>query len=101
MGKKLGDGHLKAMVRQGLAELRGAFYAGSNVAQPTEAGMLGRPTPGEIANERDESGADGREGGGRASVLKDALERAKGWVSNRGDREPGRENPEVSHGDRE
>jgi hypothetical protein len=103
MGKKLGDGHMKAMGRQGLAELRAAFYTGSNIAQPTEAGIFGRPTPGEIANEREESrfGADGREAEGRPSVLKDALERAQGWGSNRGDREVGRENPEVGQGDRE
>ena len=46
---KIGSGHAKAMFRQGLAELRGALYADSNVAQPTEYGVYGKETPSEVA----------------------------------------------------
>ena len=49
---KLGAGHASAMARQGLAELRAAFYADSNVAQPTEYGMYGKPTPQEIVSDK-------------------------------------------------
>lgn len=46
--QKWGTEHARAMLRQGLAELRGVFYADSNVAQPTEYGMFGTKTPGEV-----------------------------------------------------
>jgi hypothetical protein len=49
---KLGAGHASAMARQGLAELRAALYADSNVAQPAEYGMYGRPTPQEIVDDK-------------------------------------------------
>jgi hypothetical protein len=48
---KLGAGHMAAMARQGLAELRAALYPESNIAQPTEYGMAGRPTPQEIVGD--------------------------------------------------
>ena len=47
----IGAGHAKAMLRQGLDELRAAMYTESNVAQPTEYGMYGTPLPSEIAAE--------------------------------------------------
>ena len=49
---KIGAGHASAMFRQGLRELRGALYPSSNVAQPTEYGMAGTLTPGEVADSR-------------------------------------------------
>ncbi len=49
---KIGTGHAEAMFRQGLAELRGAFYSESNVAQPAQYGLYGTRTPGEIAEAR-------------------------------------------------
>ena len=49
---KLGAGHMAAMARQGLAELRAALYPESNIAQPTEYGMAGRPTPQEIVKDK-------------------------------------------------
>lgn len=56
-GPAWGQTHLGGMARQGLAELRGAFYAESNVAQPTDYGIYGRATPGETADlRREESG---------------------------------------------
>jgi hypothetical protein len=50
---KIGSGHARAMAKLGLAELRGAFYPSSNVAQPTEYGIFGKETPGEVAQLRE------------------------------------------------
>lgn len=49
---KIGEGHAEAMFRQGLRELRGALYPESNVAQPSEYGIYGTRTPGEVAEDR-------------------------------------------------
>lgn len=67
-GPKIGEGHASAMLRQGLKELRGALYPDSNVVQPTEYGVYGTKTQGEIADER--SGID------RKSTLDAHVERA-------------------------
>jgi hypothetical protein len=50
---KIGSGHFRGMMKQGLAELRAAMYPESNVAQPTELGIFGRETPGEVAMSRE------------------------------------------------
>lgn len=50
---KIGSGHVRAMGKLGLAELRGALYPNSNVAQPTEYGVFGKETPGEVAQSRE------------------------------------------------
>jgi hypothetical protein len=49
---KIGEGHASAWMRQGLRELRGAFYPESNIATNTEYGIFGTRTPGEIAADR-------------------------------------------------
>src|SRR5437667_9667731 len=49
---KIGSGHLGAMWRQGLAELRAVLYPESNVAQPPQYGIYGTRTPGEVAEAR-------------------------------------------------
>jgi hypothetical protein len=49
---KIGTGHFSAWFRQGMAELRAAMYPESNVAQPTQYGMVGTKTPGEVSAER-------------------------------------------------
>jgi hypothetical protein len=49
---KIGTGHASAFFRQGLRELRAAFYPESNVAQQSEYGLYGTRTPGEIAESR-------------------------------------------------
>lgn len=51
-GPKIGSGHASAMFRQGLSELRAALYTDSNLAQPTEYGIAGTLTPGEVADSR-------------------------------------------------
>ena len=49
----IGTGHASAMFRLGLKELRelGNLH-GSNIAQPTEMGLFGTITPGEVAAAR-------------------------------------------------
>ncbi len=71
---KIGEGHASAMLRQGLKELRGALYPDSNVAQPTEYGMYGTKTQGEIADER--SGVDPH----TRSTLDEHVQRAESQV---------------------
>lgn len=86
---KIGAGHAKAILNLGLNELRGLVYPESNVAQPLEYGIFGKPTPGEIADGRRESGRE-MEGEGQPSVLAereaDIQSRARGE-----DRQPSRE----------
>ncbi len=52
---KIGSGHMSAMARQGLRELRAAFYPESNIAQPPVYGMAGELTPSEIRDAREQS----------------------------------------------
>jgi hypothetical protein len=49
---KFGSEHVRAMWRLGLHELRAALYSDSNIAQPTEAGIIGTATPGEVQSRR-------------------------------------------------
>lgn len=49
---KIGTGHVSAMFRQGLSELRAAMYPDSNVAQPPQYGLYGTKTPGEVMEEK-------------------------------------------------
>jgi len=55
---KIGEGHAKAIFNLGLNELRAAIYPESNIAQPPEYGVFGKPTPGEIADGRRASGRE-------------------------------------------
>jgi hypothetical protein len=50
--RKIGAGHTMGMLRLGFSEIRSLPYNGSNIAQPTEYGIFGRETPGEIAESR-------------------------------------------------
>jgi hypothetical protein len=73
---KIGAGHAAAMLRQGIAELRGAFYNDySNVAQPPQYGLYGTRTPGEVADAREpkERNADEEP----KSILGDSLRQAE------------------------
>lgn len=72
---KIGSGHLRAMGKQGLAELRAAFYPGSNIAQPTEYGIFGRETPGEVSAERGAEPARDEEKSVLAKELREARAR--------------------------
>lgn len=78
---KIGAGHLAAMGRLGLHELRSAFYPESNVAQRSEYGLYGTMTPGEVAEARrpdEESSPNKEEGEGKkeeGSILQRELRR--------------------------
>jgi hypothetical protein len=73
---KIGAGHLSAMARLGLREMRGAMYPESNVAQPNaEYGLYGTRTPGEVAEARRLDGLDGDQE--QSSVLADRLRQAE------------------------
>jgi hypothetical protein len=67
---KIGAGHVSAMFRQGLAELRGALYPESNVAQPPQYGIYGTKTPGEVMQEKQ---AEGRDPDEQPSVLEERM----------------------------
>lgn len=84
---KIGEGHFAAWMRQGLRELRAAFYPDSNVAQAPEYGLYGTRTPGEVAEARRAGERDMEEehSGSRGSVLGDRLREAEGR-SDRDDR---------------
>lgn len=88
---KIGAGHASAMWRQGLAELRAAFYPESNIAQPTQYGIYGTLTPGEVADSRKpEAGRDRDEEPHRASA-----ELGKQPAVEREQREPPAHEPEM------
>jgi hypothetical protein len=61
------------MLKLGLSELRAAFYPGSNIAQPTEYGVFGKETPGEVADMREGDRVRDEE----RSVLGEKLEAAE------------------------
>jgi len=81
---KIGAGHADAMFRQGLAELRGALYPESNVAQPPQLGLYGTATQREVYDGKQ---ADAREADERAeSVFEVRLQQDRARGGN-GDRE--------------
>ena len=61
--RKAGEGHLGAMARLGLRELRELGNPGGNIAQPSEYGLYGTLTPGEVAESRRHDGRDLEEEG--------------------------------------
>lgn len=74
---KIGEGHLGAMGRLGLSELRAAAYPESNVARHGEYGLYGTLTPGEVAEARRGEDRDFHEEKPRDSVLGDRMQQAK------------------------
>lgn len=76
--RKAGAGHAAAMWRLGLREIREVGNPGGNVAQPSEYGLYGTMTPGEVAESRrgDERDLED-ESPNRDSVLADRLRQAR------------------------
>lgn len=76
---KFGAGHVGAMARQGLKELRAALYPESNVAQGQEYGLYGTLTPGEVADTRKQEERDANEEplSGLAKRLAEAMARVE------------------------
>lgn len=81
---KIGAGHASAMYRQGLAELRGAVYPSSNIAQPPQYGLYGTRTPGEVMEDKELTVKDPDEV--RRSVLDEKLRDAEARQKPREDR---------------
>ena len=96
---KVGVGTWGAMVRQGFKEIRAALYPDSNIAQPTEHGIYGTATQGEIAQNR-------REEQPKRSTLDEHVQRAESEVEQkqqsraRGSRENGSQEQQTER-DRE
>lgn len=88
---KIGAGHLQAMGRLGLAELRAAVFPGSEIAQ-SDPGIYGSATQSEVvAQRRDEMQSPA---GDRSSVIDDRLKEAERQAgAQRG--APGRESPSL------
>jgi hypothetical protein len=82
---KIGEGHLSAMARLGLKEVRGAMYTGSNVAQPSEYGIFGTKTPGEVAEDRRDNGRNLEEEStpASASMVNERLKQGESRISQR------------------
>ena len=81
----IGAGSFEAWMRQGLKELRGALYPESNVAQPTEHGMYGTVTPGEVRDQRREEARGVEEDKG--SILADREQLAEARAREEMDRD--------------
>ncbi len=88
---KIGEGHLAAMGRLGLRELRAATYPDGNVAQPSEYGLYGTQTPGEVAEARREGHElEEEKGSSRGSILDERVREAEAReLSGRGDKDMG------------
>jgi hypothetical protein len=74
----IGEGHFSAMARQGLKELRAAFYPNSNVAAITEYGVYGTKTPGEVAQDRKASPEPDEEKQKGNSLLGERIQQMEG-----------------------
>lgn len=89
---KIGDGHASAMWRLGWKEIReAAHFQGSNVAQPSEYGLYGTRTPGEIADDRRVLDRDFDEESHRDSVIDERLRQAEQSRDDRDDRDASRD----------
>lgn len=88
----IGSGHVRAMARLGLAEIRAALYPESNIAQPTEYGLFGRETPGEVAMQREGPPGDQEP----KSVLAERLEEVAAKQRAEGPRDDKSQEPERS-----
>jgi hypothetical protein len=90
---KIGDGHVAAMGRLGVHELRNSLFTESNVAQKNpEYGAYATATPGEVTEARREDRPDFAEDktGDRGSILGDRIRQAEGRdVQGRDDKDMG------------
>jgi hypothetical protein len=78
MDRKIGEGHLAAMGRLGLKELRNALNPSRESVADTEIGLVGTATQGEIANARGGPGQGQEQETSRgASSLDDLRAQAK------------------------
>jgi hypothetical protein len=85
MGRKIGEGHLEAMGRLGLKELRNAMTPSRESVADSEIGLYGTQTQGEIAQARGGpgQGLEQESPGSYQSMLRDAS-RGAGQEQDRG-----------------
>lgn len=74
---KIGSEHFMAMMRTGLNEVRALLYPESNVAQPTELGVFGTKTSGEVTVARREAVLEQEVEQPQPSILNRKLEQSK------------------------
>lgn len=92
--QKIGAGHLSAMARLGLAELRSAMYTQSNVVQQhSPYGVWGTKTPGEVMQDREGETRDPDE---RPSILNERLKQVEQTIAEQ-DVQFDRQTPEPEH----
>jgi hypothetical protein len=90
---KIGEGHLAAMGRLGLKELRNALNPSKESVADTEMGLVGTATQGEIANARSGAG-DGPEQ--ESMTLNDLRSAAQDQAKEQNNQ--GKDGPDQSHG---
>jgi hypothetical protein len=89
---KIGDGHAAAMWRLGWREIRElGHFQGSNVSQPSELGLYGTATPGEISDNRKILDRDFDEVPQNDSVIDERLRQAEQSRDDHDDRDNSRE----------
>ena len=88
MARKIGEGHLAAMARLGLKELRNALNPSRESVADSEIGLYGTATQGEIAQARDGNG-DGPEQESPTKTL--SLDDLREYAKERSEDDRGRE----------
>jgi hypothetical protein len=91
---KIGEGHLAAMGRLGLKELRNALNPSKESVADTEIGLAGTATQGEIANARSGPG-DGPE---QESMTLNDLRSAAQQDQAKEQNNPGKDGPDQARG---
>lgn len=75
---KIGAGHAGGMFRKGLEEVRAvAYFSESNIAQPSNYGLFGTQTPGEVAEARRGDERDVEEEPQQGSIVAQCLRQAE------------------------
>jgi hypothetical protein len=90
---KIGDGHLEAMARLGLKELRNALNPSKESVADSEIGLYGSQTQGEIANARSGAGDGPEQESMSMDDLRSAADKANEQQNNRG-----KDGPDQSRG---
>jgi hypothetical protein len=91
---KIGDGHVAAMGRLGLKELRNALNPSKDSIADTEIGLAGTATQGEIANARSGAGEGAEQESMSLSDLRSAAQQDQAKEQNN----LGKDGPDQSRG---
>ena len=91
---KIGEGHLAAMGRLGLKELRNALNPSKESVADTEMGLVGTATQGEIADARGGPGSGPEQESMTLNDLRSAAQQDQAKEQNN----PGKDGPDQSRG---